>query len=93
MGPGRYFGIARPPGCEVRLALGPFRVRGFFISGEDAMEEKLVVAPHGSAWEVRTEKSGRFRSIHKTKNLAVTAAGTQAKKKHTTIIVRSVQQT
>jgi hypothetical protein len=51
------------------------------------MREKIVVAPHGSAWEVRSEKAKRFTSLHRTKELAVAAAGVQAKKKKTELII------
>jgi hypothetical protein len=51
------------------------------------MKEKLVVAPHGSAWEVRPEHRKRFTSIHKTKDLAVETANKEAKKKQTTVMI------
>ena len=54
---------------------------------EDGMKEKLVVAPHGSAWEVRPEHKKRFTSLHRTKDLAVETANREAKKKHTTVMI------
>ncbi len=54
---------------------------------EEGMKEKLVVAPRGSAWEVRSEHEKRFTSLHKTKDLAVETANREAKKKHTTVMV------
>jgi hypothetical protein len=51
------------------------------------MKERLVVAPRGSAWEVRPENKKRFTSIHKTKDLAVETANREAKKKKTTVMI------
>jgi hypothetical protein len=51
------------------------------------MKEKLVVAPHGGAWEVRPEHGERFTSLHRTKRLALKTANREAKKKHTTVMI------